>query len=196
MVVFLADGFEEIEALSPVDYLRRAGVDVITVAVTSSDPQDKKIVKSSHNIRVFADTTLEEFLSSSEGRLPDAVFLPGGGNGAKNLAASKEVAEICKKCFAEGKLVSAICASPAVVLSPLGILKDKNWTCYPGMEETDVDPENVENSTHCAGVPFVSDGNLVTGAGPGASEQFAMELVRILAGEDIAKKVHDGSVQR
>ena len=120
MVVFLADGFEEIEALTPVDYLRRAGVDVLTVAVTSSDSQDKKIVTGGHGIRVFADTTLDEFLVSSENNLPEAVFLPGGGNGAKNLAASKDVAEICKKCFSEGKrLLSDSCPCTVYVESLL-----------------------------------------------------------------------------
>lgn len=193
--VFLADGFEEIEALTPVDYLRRAGVEVSTVAVTSFVPNDKKLVKGSHNISVRADITLEDYFRTVESSLPDGVFFPGGMGGAKNLAASAELAAHIKECFEKGKLVSSICASPALVLSSTGILKGKNWTCYPGME-SEVDPELVEDSTHSSGVPFVTDGNIVTGAGAGTAEQFAMELVRILCGDEIAKKVHDSTVQR
>ncbi len=193
--VFLAEGFEEIEALSPVDYLRRAGVEVLTVAVTSLNPVDPRIVKSSHGVSMFADVTIEDFISSLGDSLPDAIFFPGGLPGAKNLAASADVKNLILKCFEKGKYVTAVCASPALVLAPTGILKNKNWTCYPGMEE-EVDPEAVEDSTHCSGVPFVTDENLVTGAGPGTAEQFAMELVRIFAGEETAEKIRKGSCLR
>lgn len=195
VAVFLAEGFEELEALSSVDYLRRAKVDVVLVAVTSNNPADPRIVRSSHNVSVIADVTLEDFLGSHENSLPDAIFFPGGLPGATNLAASAEIKKLILDCYEKGKYVTAMCASPALVLAPTGILKGKNWTCYPGME-ADVDPEAVEDSTHCSGVPFVTDGNIVTGSGPGTAEQFAMELVRIFAGEETAAKVHDGSVQR
>lgn len=195
VAVFLAEGFEELEALSSVDYLRRAKVDVVLVAVTSNNPADPRIVRSSHNVSVIADVTLEDFLGSYENSLPDAIFFPGGLPGATNLAASAEIKKLILDCYEKGKYVTAMCASPALVLAPTGILKGKNWTCYPGME-ADVDPEAVEDSTHCSGVPFVTDGNIVTGSGPGTAEQFAMELVRIFAGEETAAKVHDGSVQR
>lgn len=195
VAVFLAEGFEELEALSSVDYLRRAKVDVVLVAVTSNNPADPRIVRSSHNVSVIADVTLEDFLGSHENSLPDAIFFPGGLPGATNLAASAEIKKLILDCYEKDKYVTAMCASPALVLAPTGILKGKNWTCYPGME-ADVDPEAVEDSTHCSGVPFVTDGNIVTGSGPGTAEQFAMELVRIFAGEETAAKVHDGSVQR
>ncbi|MCQ2597276.1 MAG: DJ-1/PfpI family protein [Treponema sp.] len=195
VAVFLAEGFEELEALSSVDYLRRAKVDVVLVAVTSNNPADPRIVRSSHNVSVIADVTLEDFLGRYENSLPDAIFFPGGLPGATNLAASAEIKKLILDCYEKGKYVTAMCASPALVLAPTGILKGKNWTCYPGME-ADVDPEAVEDSTHCSGVPFVTDGNIVTGSGPGTAEQFAMELVRIFAGEETAAKVHDGSVQR
>ena len=182
IAVFLADGFEDIEALSPIDYLRRGGADVVTVAVTSSNPVDKKIVKSSHDVSMFADITLEDFLTNLGSALPDGIVMPGGLNGAKNLAASKEISKLIKDCFSAGKIVSAICASPALVLSPTEILKGKNWTCYPGMEN-EVCPEDVEDSEYASGVAFVTDGNLVTGAGPGKSEEFALELVRVFCGE-------------
>ena len=195
IAVFLAEGFEEIEALSPVDYLRRANVDVTLVAVTSNNPVDPRIVKSSHGVSVFADKTLEDFLSGLNGSLPDAVFFPGGLPGATNLAASSDLKNLILKCFAANKYVTACCASPALVLAPAGILKGKNWTCYPGMEN-DVDPEMVEDSEHCSGVPFVTDGNIVTGSGPGTAELFAMELVRIFAGEEKAESIRIGSCQR
>lgn len=192
---FLAEGFEEVEALTPIDYLRRAGVEVVTVAVTSNDSLDNKIVKSSHGVKMMADVTLEDFMNSCAENLPDGIFFPGGLGGAKNLSQSEIISGLIKNCFEKEKLVSAICASPAMVLSPTGILKGKNWTCYPGMEE-DVDPEDVEDSTHASGVPFVTDGNIVTGTAAGASEQFAVELVRIMAGEEAAEKIRKGCVLR
>ena len=87
IAVFLAEGFEEIEALSPVDYLRRAKVEVTLVAVTSNNPVDPRIVKSSHGVSVFADKTLEDFLSGLNGSLPDAIFFPGGLPGAERSTA-------------------------------------------------------------------------------------------------------------
>lgn len=195
VAVFLAEGFEEIEALSPVDYLRRAKVEVTLVAVTSNNPVDPRIVKSSHGVSVLADKTLEDFLSGLNGSLPDAVFFPGGLPGATNLAASSDIKDLILKCFEAKKYVTACCASPALVLAPTGILKGRNWTCYPGMEN-DVDPEMVEDSEHSSGVPFVSDGNIVTGSGPGTAEQFAMELVRIFAGEETAEAIRKGSCLR
>lgn len=195
VAVFLADGFEEIEALSPVDYLRRARVDVVLVAVTSLNPSDPRLVKSSHNVSVLADMTFEDFMRKYESDLPEAVFFPGGLPGAVNLAASSEIKKLILSCFEGEKYVCACCASPALVLAPTGILKGKSWTCYPGMEN-DVDPELVEDSEHCSNVPFVTDGKIVTGSGPGTAEQLAMELVRIFAGEEAAEKIHAGSCLR
>lgn len=195
-VVFFADGFEDIEALSPVDYLRRGGVEVTTVAVPSKTMTDPKMAVSSHNVRLCTDMSFEEFKAAFETNLPDCVVCPGGSNGAKNLSINETVLAFLQKMFDEGKLVSAICASPAFVLSKTDVLKGKNWTCYPGCEEAVEDLEKLEDSTLCENVPFVTDGNLVTGRGPGASEEFSMELVRILCGEEVAKKVHDGAMMR
>ncbi len=125
-VVFLADGFEEVEALTPVDYLRRAGVEVFTVAVPSSTMNDPYIVMGSHKIPVIVDMNFDEFKQEFETELPDLVFAPGGMNGSKNLAANEEVLSFIKKCSEGSKQVAAICAAPALVLSKTGILKDKN----------------------------------------------------------------------
>ena len=190
--VFFADGFEEIEALSPVDYLRRAGIEVYTVAVPSPTTQDPYIVTGSHKVPVIADLTLEEYLDSCKDGTPDCVVCPGGMPGASNLAASKALLKHLEECFDEGKLVGALCASPAVVLGNTKILTGKKWTCYPEMQNN-AKPEYLENYSNEV---FISDGNLVTGRGPGASEQFAMELVSIMCGNEISKKVHDASQQR
>lgn len=196
--VFLADGFEMVEALTPVDYLRRAGVKVVTVSVpssTSKERNDKLIVESSHKVKVFADTTLENYLAEYSKNLPDCVFCPGGMPGALNLAETSELLSHLQACLENGKIVSAICASPAIVLSKTQSLKGRKWTCYPGMKD-DADPKGTENSEHVDNVPFVSDKNVVTGAGAGASEQFAMELVRLLTDEKTAQTVKEKTVQR
>lgn len=190
--VFLADGFEEIEALSPVDYLRRANVEVITVAVPSPTMNDKYIVTSSHNVPVIADMTLNEYLSEFKSQLPDCVFCPGGSVGATNLSNCNDLLNHLESVWENGKIVSAICASPAVVLGKTKIPNNKKWTCYPGMETE----SNQKYIPQYINEVFVTDGNLVTGRGPGASEQFAMELVRILAGEETANKIRKGSQQR
>lgn len=190
--VFFADGFEEIEALSPVDYLRRGGVNVITVAVPSSTMKDPLVVTGAHKVPMIMDTTLDEYLANYGNNLPDCVVCPGGSLGADNLAATEKLLAHLEKCYSQNKLVSAICAAPAVVLGKTNILKDKKWTCYPEME-SNAKPEYLplyENSV------FVTDGNLVTGRGPGAAEQFAMELVRILTDQATADKIRSGSQQR
>ncbi len=204
VVVFLADGFEEIEALSPVDYLRRANVEVYTVAVPSETMNDKYIVMGAHKIPVIADLSIEEFEQNFKSELPDMVFCPGGMPGATNLAASAIVTDFIARCYENGKYVTAICASPAVVLAKTGVLKGKCWTCYPGMEtgvaeycgSMDVANAALGGSTHKRDVPFVTDGTVITGRGPGAAEQFAMELVRLLCGDAVSAKIKAASVQR
>lgn len=194
--VFFADGFEDIEALSPVDYLRRAGIEVTTVAVPSPTMKNDKMATSSHNVTMCMDMSIAEFKETFEDDLPDCVVCPGGSNGAKNLSNCDDVISFIKKMFAAGKLVGAICASPAVVLPKTEILKGKNWTCYPGCEESIEDLELIEDSTYCENIAFVTDGNLVTGRGPGASEEFSMELVRILCGDEVRAKVAAAAMMR
>lgn len=205
VAVFLTEGFEEIEALTSVDYLRRAGVEVVTVSVPSVDSSEiTSIVTGSHGIPVITDQVLKDFSEDSEENLPDAIYFPGGMPGVTNLAACDYLIDLIQLMEKSGKLVAAMCASPAVVLSKSGILAGRKWTCYPNMNK-DLDKycgslekakELTENSTHIENVPFVYDKNLLTGRGPGTAEQFAMEFVRILTDESTAKKVHDGSCQR
>ena len=190
--VFFADGFEDIEALSPVDYMRRAEINVITVGVKGTPFNDTMIVTSSHKVPMIMDMSLDAFLAEYGENLPDCVCCPGGGLGAQNLSKNEALLAYLEKCNAAGKLVSAICASPAVVLGKTDILAGKKWTCYPEMQDN-AKPEYLGGYSNQV---FITDGNLVTSRGPGASEQFAMELVRILAGQDVHDKIHAGAQQR
>ena len=190
--VFFADGFEDIEALSPVDYLRRAGVNVITVGVKGTPFNDTMIVTSSHNVPMIMDMSLDAYLKEYSSSIPDCVVCPGGGKGAIKLSECTALLEHLEAAWDQNRLVAAICAAPAVVLGKTKIPTGKKWTCYPQME-TESKPEYLSGYSNKV---FVTDGNLVTSRGPGAAEEFAMELVRILAGEEVYKKVHDSSQQR
>ena len=190
--VFFADGFEDIEALSPVDYMRRAGIEVITVGVKGIPYNNTLIVTSSHKVPMIMDISMQDFLKQYGENLPDCIVCPGGGVGAINLSKNKELLTYIEKCNKAQKLVSAICASPAVVFGKTNVLKAKKWTCYPGMENE----AQAEYSGGYSNEVFITDGNLVTSRGPGASEQFAMELVRILAGQETYDKLHAGTQQR
>ena len=187
IITLLADGFEEIEALTPVDYLRRAGAEV-TIAATGTSSQT---VEGAHAIRVAADITLDAYISSGK-ELPDAVVIPGGMPGAKNISECAAAMSFLNRMFQENRLIAAICASPAVVLGKTDILKNKKWTCYPGMEK---EVPAVFQATFME-LPAVADGNLITGRGPGAAEQFSMEIVSALFGEETKEKIMSASVQR
>lgn len=207
VAVFLAPGFEEIEALTVVDYLRRANVHVTTVSVPAENAEsaaDSLNVNGSHAITVVADALLKDFINEMADGEPDAIYFPGGMPGASNLAANQYLFQLATKMDRKGKLIAAMCASPAVVLAKTGILASRKWTCYPGMENNlaeycgteDWAKEATENSRHISDVPYVLDNNVLTGRGPGTAEQFAMKLVEILTDAATAKKIHDGSCQR
>lgn len=191
VLVFLAEGFEEIEALTPVDYLRRAGVEVVCAATASSS----RNVKGAHEITVLADILLDSYLASlTEETLPDAVVVPGGMPGAANIASCRSALSLIDSMVENNKIVAAICAAPALVLSKTKALIGKNWTCYPQMENEGDARKFSQN--HKEGLPFVCDGNLLTGRGPGAAEQFSMKLVELLCGSEISEKIKLASVQR
>ena len=205
VAVFLAPGFEEIEALTVVDYLRRANVNVITVAVPlDGEPEESLSVTGSHKVTVVADSSLKDFIEKLDGSEPDAVYFPGGMPGAANLAANQYLFQLIVKMDRKGKLVTAMCASPAVVLARTGILANRKWTCYPGMEKNLAEYcgselavcELTENTSHIENVPFVFDNNVLTGRGPGTAEQFAMKFVELMTDSAVAQKIHDGSCQR
>ncbi len=176
--VFLADGFEDVEALIPVDVLRRGGVDVVTVSIS-----DFPLVRSSHGVNIEADIMFEEGDFSDA----DLLFLPGGMPGATNLFDHKGVCKAIVDQHAAGKKVAAICASPAVVLAPLGILEGKRATCYPGMEAP-----LPENGTTYTGDLVTVDGHVTTGEGPAAAFPFAYELLAQLVDKKTADQIAEG----
>jgi len=175
-IILLAEGFEEVEAVTPIDYLRRAGVELTTVAIG-------KVLRvtGSHGIPINADTTLARL--SVRSPEPDAVLIPGGLPGATNLAASRETGALLSAMARGGKIVAAICAAPAVVLSPLGLLAGKRFTCYPGLEK-DADP-----TAQWSADRIVIDGNLITSRGAGTAALFAFAVISQLLSQAEAKKV-------
>ena len=176
--VFLADGFEDVEALIPVDVWRRGGVDVTTVSIS-----DFPLVRSAHGVNVEADIMFEQ------GEFDDAdlIFLPGGMPGATNLFEHKGVCKTVVDQHMAGKKVAAICASPAVVLAPLGILEGKKATCYPGFESV-----LAENNATYTGDLFTVDGNVTTGEGPATAFPFAYELLSQLVNKQTADQIAEG----
>jgi 4-methyl-5(b-hydroxyethyl)-thiazole monophosphate biosynthesis len=176
VIILLAEGFEEVEAITPIDYLRRAGIDVTIAAIDNN-----LSVKGARGITVNADALLKDLNQSW-----DAVIIPGGMPGATNIAASAEAAALITKMAANGKLVCAICASPAVVLAPLGLLSGKTFTCYPSMEKTVQDGAWTDH-------PVAIDGNIITSRGPGTAGAFAIAIIgKLLSpaeGEKIAQAV-------
>jgi protein deglycase len=169
-VVFLADGFEEIEAVSVIDVLRRAGIEVLTVSVTG-----RREVKGSHDICLNADSLFDD---TDFGQV-DMLLLPGGMPGAMNLNNHSGLRRKILEFNEKGKAIGAICAAP-LVFGNLGILKNRNATCYPGFEKY------LQDAKLQSG-PVVTDVNIVTGSGPGVALQFALAVVEILTGREKAE---------
>lgn len=197
ILVVLADGAEEVEALTPVDYLRRAGVDV-TVAGVAGD-----VVEGSHGIKIIADCTLDS-LGKDGAQIAqqfDGIFVPGGMQGTKNCSANNLVIETIIAMHASGKLVSAICAAPVVVLAKTGVLKNCKYTCYPGMEQA-LEEYCGSNYPACtSGAQFVEDrvvqsGNVITSRGAGTAEEFAFALVEYLCGAQKRLELSNSVVAR
>ena len=166
VALLLANGFEEIEALTPLDMLRRAKVTTDTVGIGGN------IITGSHGIKVFTDTT--DALACPDDY--DAVILPGGMPGATNLDASEFTDLILKTVNKKGGLIAAICAAP-LVLGRRGMLVGKNATCYPGFENELV-------GASCQDTAVVCDGNLITAKGMGVALDFAKAIVSALCGDE------------
>lgn len=174
---FLANGFEEIEALAPVDILRRAGVDIKTVSVTGKD-----YVETAHGITLKADIMFE----NADFRDADLLMLPGGLPGATNLNGHEGVRTALKEQAARGGRIAAICAAP-LVLGSLGLLQDKRATCYPGFEKC------MSGATYTEEL-FTIDGNIITGRGPAATLPYSYAILALLTDEQTAKGVADGMI--
>ena len=170
--LFLANGFEEIEALCPLDLLRRAGVDVTTVSVGGGE-----WVQGSHGICVQADLPDAMYRDSK----PEMVILPGGMPGAKNLDASATVDQALRAAVSSGGYIAAICAAP-MVLGHRGYLEGKNAICFPGFE-SELKGANISGSK------VVRDGKVITAAGMGVALEFGLALVSALKGEQVAEEL-------
>ena len=173
-LVPLADGFEDIEAVSIVDVLRRGGVEVVTASLN-----DVAAVRSAHGITMVADVLLADVLENEY----DAIILPGGGDGTKNLMGCEILHERLRRQKGEGRLVCAICAAPTV-LEAAGVLEDEDVTCYPSCAPQMARPVQA--------VPVIVDGSIVTGQGPGAAVLFALAVLAALLGERVAHGVANG----
>jgi len=176
--VFLADGFEDVEALIPVDVLRRGGVEVVTVSTT-----EFPLVESAHGVNIEADIQFEQ----SDYTDADLLMLPGGMPGAANLVAHEGVCKAVLAQAAAGKKVGAICAAPAVVLASLGLLEGRKATCYPGFEQKLKDG----GATYTGDLVTVS-GNITTAEGPAAAFPYAYELLAQLTDKSVADQIAEG----
>ncbi len=170
VLVPLADGFEEIEAITIIDVLRRAGIEVATLSIDNS-----LNVTGSHNITVVANASLNEI----EAVNADAIILPGGMPGASNLDGCTELKTLICDMHTRNKLLGAICAAP-LVLGKMGLLKGMHATCYPGFEK-------YLEGAYLSKAKVVSDGKIITAMGAGAALEFALKIVDLLSGEEVAK---------
>lgn len=172
---FLADGFEDIEALAPVDIMRRAGLQVETVSIT-----DEIVVNTAHGVGIVADKTLAE-IDFDDAQL---LFLPGGLPGATNLDACQMLREGLVAHNKAGRPIAAICAAP-LVLGHLGLLEGKRATCYPGFET------ELKGAEYTASL-VEKDGLFVTGKGPGAAMELGYVLVEMLKDKQTADTLREG----
>lgn len=170
--VLLANGYEEIEALMPVDVLRRAGLDVSIVSIS-----EESLVTGAHNISVKSDLFLDD-VDADNG---DLLILPGGMPGASNLMENEEVKSLITSFYEKKKWLAAICAAP-MILGEMGLLQGKKATCFPGFEKHLKGAEVVKESA-------ITDGHIITGRGIGAAMEFSLEIVRNLLGVDVANKL-------
>lgn len=174
--LFLAEGFEEMEAITTIDIMRRAGFKLNTVSISSNLD-----VTGAHGVTIKADNLFNET------NFADAewLILPGGLPGANNLAEFKPLNDLLVSHHSHGGNIAAICASPAVVLAPLGILDGREATCYPGFEET-------MKSAKKGYMPVCQDGNIITANGPATATAFALAIVAKSIGEECAREVAEG----
>lgn len=173
--VFLAEGFEEIEAVAPIDIFRRAAIEVITVSVTGN-----KVVAGAHAIPVLADVLFEDMTFAAD----DFLFLPGGLPGTTNLGNHDGLRELILEKYAQEGKLAAICAAPSI-LGKMNILNGKEAICYPGFE-------NSLNGAQLSGEKIVQAGNVFTAKAAGVAIEFALRIVESVKGVDVAKSIREG----
>ncbi|MCD6226732.1 MAG: DJ-1/PfpI family protein [Candidatus Aenigmarchaeota archaeon] len=171
VMIPLAEGFEEIEALTVVDVLRRAGMHVDTIGVVGS------VIEGSHGIRVMTDKRINQINPNDY----DIIVLPGGSPGYQNLARSGIITEILKNFNRQNKMIAAICGAP-LILAQIGILENRKATVYPGFERKLPYPRDR---------PVVVDNNIVTSQAPGTAMEFALKIVELKLGASAAKKLKE-----
>lgn len=177
--MLLGTGFEETEAIAPLDLLRRAGIEALTVGING------KTVYGSHSIGIEADITLDQMdLTALE-----MIILPGGLGGVASIRASQQALDAVRFAYENGKFCAAICAGPTV-LADLGITDGKDATCYPGCEG------QMGNANMLPSKAAVRDGKVITGTSAGCAISFGLELIAALKGEEIAKKIETQIVIR
>lgn len=179
ILVPLAEGFEEIEAVTIVDTLRRAGLAVTTAGLRSAS------VEGAHGITVTADTTID---AVDAGRF-DVIVLPGGMPGTSHLAEDERVLKLVREMHAQKKLVTAICAAPTV-LAKAGVISKVPVTCYPGFED------QLGDAQFQSGPRVVKSGRIVTSRGPGTALEFSLALVEELCGAAKARELAQGMIAR
>ena len=177
--VFLAEGFEEIEALTPVDLLRRAGIEVLTVSICPDSPN----VKGARGIEVVADTSIDRIAPVAE----DMLVLPGGMPGTVNLLECGVLMDMVDDHNAAGGRIAAICAAPAKILGAKGLVKGRKATCYPGLENL---LDGATPVIETAG----TDGNITTSRGLGTAVDFACELITLLLGKEKSDAIRSSVV--
>jgi 4-methyl-5(b-hydroxyethyl)-thiazole monophosphate biosynthesis len=175
VLIPLAEGVEELEAVTIIDVLRRGGVETVSVALGG-----KRGVKGSRGVTIQADALWDALDVESF----DAIVLPGGGKGTENMAADRRVIETIRAFDEAGKFVAAICAAP-LVLVKAGILKGRTATCYPVCAEA-------LGEAYDDSAPVIADGTVITSRGPGTAMLFSLVLVQHFAGDEIARRVADG----
>lgn len=190
--LFIADGFEEVEAVTPLDYLRRCGADLTLVGVGA------KVIRSSRGLTVTCDITLSELIGEGTEAKKNAerlaadtalAILPGGLPNSRTLSENTELCFFIAETAKHGGLVAAICAAPALALGRWGLLEGKQFTCYPGMG-TDLPTQPVK------GARVIRDGQFITACGAGAAEEFAFALADALYGEKKLTELKSSIVAR
>lgn len=176
--VFLAHGFEEVEAVTVIDFLRRAGIQVEIIGVTG------KSITGSHGISVTADVEIQGTESSY-----DALVIPGGMPGAKNIAECEFAVQMIKSLDRRGGLIAAICAAPAVVLGAHDLIRGRAVTCYPGFED------KLQNGIFKEDA-VVTDGNLISSRGPGTAAEFSLAIIAYLADPGTAETLRAATLQK
>lgn len=173
---FLAEGFEEVEALAVIDVLRRADIDMKMVSINN-----EKAVTGSHGITIMTDELFADIKDDDA----DLYFLPGGLRGTNNLGSHEELCTLLKDKFAAGRHIAAVCAAPSV-LGKLGILHGKKATCYPGFEDKLIGATVL---TEDRSIRVVTDGNVTTSRGMGTSVELGLELTAVLIDRATADKL-------